>query len=180
MVDNPTAKPPEPAKSGEIIAPASPDLVTLAKQIKAELDAFKIALLGTVEKAIVIGKHLIKAKKMVEEQLGPGHWLDWQAANIGVPERKAQRWMSIAEKEAELRLKYPDLSKITMTGQLRLIEELKDPDDNSGTTPRTTSSARKTPVDKAIERDALAVLKRAWRKCNVEQQDAFRQEIIPA
>jgi hypothetical protein len=164
-----------------LIPPSQPDLATLAEQINAEHDAFRMALLGTVERAIVVGKLLIKAKKMVEEQLGHGHWLEWQATNTRVPERKAQRWMGVAEKEAELRLKYPDLSKITMTGQLRLIEELKDPDDNSGTTTRTTSSmTRKSPVDKAIERDALAILKRAWRKCNVEQQDAFRQEISPA
>jgi hypothetical protein len=162
-----------------VIPPGEPDLATLADQINAAWETLKRSLTSTVAQAVALGVILNNAKTKVIKDLGHGHWLEWQATNIGVPERKAQRCMELAETVAELRAKDPalDISKLTMTGQLRLIEELKDPDDNSGTATRTTSTTRKSPVDKAIERDALAILKKAWRKCNVEQQDAFRQEI---
>jgi hypothetical protein len=155
----------------EVIDPAEPDLATLAQQINAELDAFKSVLLNTAERALAVGKLLLHAKELVERTLGQGHWLEWLAAQTSIPNRTAQRWMAMAE------AKYPDLSKLTMTGKLRLIEELKDPEDKSGMVRQSTSKARKSPVDTAIARDALDVLKRAWRKCTVEQRDAFRQEM---
>jgi hypothetical protein len=161
----------------EEIPPGEPDLITLAEQINSELEAFKSVLLSTAERAFVVGGLLLRAKELVERQLGPGHWLEWLADRTSLPDRTAQRWMAMAGKEAELRAKYPDLSKLTITGKLRLIEELKDPDDKSCVTRQGANKPRKSPVDKAIERDALDILKRAWRKCNEEQRDAFRQEL---
>jgi hypothetical protein len=165
------------APRAQVIAPGEPDLATLAKQINAEHDAFKLALMSTCERAVATGKKLLRARELVDKQLGPGHWLEWLAANTHVPERTAQRYMDIAKKEPELLAKSPDLSSLTVTGKLRLIEELKDPDDKSGITQRSASKSRKSPLDTAIEKDALNVLKKAWRKCNEEQQEAFRSEI---
>jgi hypothetical protein len=159
-------------KSGEIIAPAAPDLATLAKQINEEHGAFKSALLSSCQRAIAAGKLLLRAKELVE----PGHYLEWLAANTQVPERTAQRYMDLASKEAELLAKSPNLSGLSMSGAIRLIEDLRDPEDKSTVT-RGSGKSRASPVDSAIKKNPVAVLKKAWDKCNDGEKDEFRQHI---
>jgi hypothetical protein len=158
--------------TAEIIAPASPDLITLAKQINAEHNEFKSALVSGCQRAINAGKLLLKAKEIV----GHGNWIEWQAANTNMPLRTAQCYMELASKEAELLAKAPNLSGLSMSGAIRLIEDLKDPEDKSTVT-RSTTKSRTSPVDSAIKKDAVKVLKDAWRKCNNDQKEEFRLHI---
>jgi hypothetical protein len=168
----------EPAKSGEIIPLGSDDLASLARQINEELNALKQGLMSNCQRAIALGKLLLRAKDLVEQQLGPGHWTEWQANNTKVHERMAQRAMDLARKEAELLAKGADLSALTTSGAIRLLEDLRDPEDKSGITNRSSASkTRKSPVDSAIQKDAVEVLKKAWRKCNDDQKTEFRQHI---
>ena len=156
-----------------IIPPGEPDLKTLAEQINAEHAECKSALLKGCQRAINAGKLLLRAKELA----GHGNWTEWLPANTNVGERQAQRYMELAVNEQRLLARAPNLRELTMTGAIKLIEILKDPDEQSGTSNRGNNKSRKSPVDSAIEKDALAILKKAWRKCNGEQQEAFRQEI---
>jgi hypothetical protein len=71
-----------------------------------------------------------------------------------------------------------DLSKLTMTGAIKLIQSIKDPDDKEASARGNGErKPRKSPVDNAIQKDPVAMLKKAWDKCNSSQQDEFRQHI---
>jgi hypothetical protein len=157
----------------QVIPPNEPDLATLAEQINAEHAECKSALIKGGQRALNAGKLLLRAKELA----GHGNWTEWLAANTNVGERQAQRYMEIAANEQKILARAPNLRELTMTGAIKLIEPLKDPEEPSGISGRGSNKNRKSPVDSAIEKDALAILKKAWRKCNEEQQDAFRQEI---
>jgi hypothetical protein len=158
----------------QVIAPSAPDLPTLARQINEEHNAFKSALMSGCQRAINAGKLLLKAKELC----GHGSWIEWQAANTHMPSRTAQCYMELARHEAELLARGSNLSGLSMSGAIRLIEDLKDPDDKSGLASRgSASKSRSTPVDSAIKKDAVDVLKKAWRKCNDDQKEEFRQHI---
>src|SRR5262249_46300946 len=145
----------------QIISPNDPDLATLAKQINAEYEGSKSALMSSCQRAIAAGKLLLRAKELA----GHGNWIEWLAANTNVPERTAQRLMEIAINEQKLLARAPNLSKMTMTGAIRLIEGLKDPDEPSQSR-GSGSKARKNAIDAAIDKDALTLLKRTWAKCD--------------
>src|SRR5262249_23646872 len=95
----------------EIISPGSPDLATLAEQINAEHDNLKLALMSSCQRAIALGKLLLRAKELVKEQ--GGSWIEWQGANTNIDIRKAQRCMELAGRETELLAIAPDLSKLS-------------------------------------------------------------------
>ena len=160
----------------EIIPPGEPDLASLAKQIKAGYAEFKLTMVSGCQRAIALGKLLLTAKRVV--QLQDGSWQEWLPANGDIDERQAQRFMQCAINEQKLlAMTGNNLSKLTMTGAIKLIQQIKDPDDNQTVRGNGAGKPRKSPVDNAIQKDPVAMLKKAWDKCNSSQQDEFRQHI---
>src|SRR6516162_11898148 len=103
----------------QVILPKEPDLVTLAQQINAEHDALKEALLSGAQRAIALGKLLLKAKLLVRH----GQWEEWVATNTNLSDRAAQRCMSLANGEALLAAKAPNVADLTMTDAIKALEE---------------------------------------------------------
>jgi hypothetical protein len=160
----------------QVIPPSEPDLLTLAKQINAEYDGLKQALMSSCQRAIALGKLLLRAKELVKAQ--GGSWIEWQADNTNVDLRKAQRCMELASRETELIAITPDLSRLSQSDAIGLLADLRDPGDKSLLTrSSTTTKARQSPVDSAIKKDPLAVLKKAWAETNDGEKDKFRQHI---
>jgi hypothetical protein len=159
-----------------VIPPGEPDLKTLAAEIKALVADFKLTMISGCQKAVFLGKRLLIAKRLVQEQ--GGSWQEWLPANGDTDERQAQRWMQCAINEQKLlAATNGNLSKLTMTGAIKLIQELKDPDENTSSRGNGSNRSRKSPVDNAIQKDPVAMLKKAWDRCNSSQQDEFRQHI---
>jgi hypothetical protein len=158
----------------QIITPREDDLATLADQINAEHAECKSAVIKGCQHAIACGKKLLRAKEL----LGHGRFGEWRDANTHVGERQGQRYMELAVNEQMLLAKAPNLRELTMTAGIKLMEQIKDPDE-SGSSGRGNGSGkpRTSAVDSAIKKDPLAVLEKAWKKCNVEQQQEFRDKI---
>jgi hypothetical protein len=156
----------------QVISPSEPDLATLATEIKREHEQFKLDMISGCQRAINIGKRLLRAKEIVQQD---GKWTEWLPANTNIDERQAQRYMLIALNEQKLLAK-GDLKGLTMTGAIKLIEQAKNPEDREPSA-RNGKGPRKKPVDNGIEKNPLGILKQAWDKCNRGQQDEFRQHI---
>ena len=161
---------PTPALSGEIHRPGDPDLKTLAEQINAEYDALKMALLSGAQRAIALGKLLLKAKALVRH----GQWEEWVATSTNLSERAAQRCMSLASGEALLAAKAPNLADMTMTDAVKVLEELREPDNAPRTRNTRQQLSRGDAVTKAIKSgQALSILERAWAECTDQERAIF-------
>jgi hypothetical protein len=160
------------AAQQETIRPGEPDLASLAKQINAEYDALKMALLSGAQRAIALGKLLLKAKLLVRH----GQWEEWVATNTNLSDRAAQRCMSLANGEALLAAKAPNVADLTMTDAIKALEELREPDQRLTNRGRQRGG-RRDPVANAIKQAALAVPERAWAECSEQEQSIFRKKI---
>jgi hypothetical protein len=74
-------------------------VVTLAAEIRIELEAAGKSLMKAVEHAIAAGELLIEAKKQVRH----GEWLPWLDENVEISERTAQAYMKLARAPGEIR-----------------------------------------------------------------------------
>jgi hypothetical protein len=157
----------------QVIPPGEPDLATLAKQINAEYDALKVALLSGAQRAVALGKLLLKAKALVRH----GQWEEWVATNTNLSERAAQRCMSLASGEALLAAKAPNLAGMTMTDAVKVLEELREPDAPRTRPTRQQRSSRGDPVAKAIKEKAFSILERAWAECSDNEKMIFLKKV---
>jgi hypothetical protein len=162
-------------RSGEVIPAGEPDLPTLARQINAEHDAVRTALLSGAQRAISAGKLLLKAKALVRF----GQWEDWVAANTKLSDRVAVRYMSLASGENLLLTKAPNLADLTMTDAVKLLEDLKAPEERKIATGGRIKKAKKDPLTEAIKSTPLAVLERAWEECSDNERALFRRKKLP-
>jgi hypothetical protein len=160
-----------------IIPPGEPDLATLAKEINAGHDAVKAAMLSGAQRAIAVGKLLLKAKALVRH----GQWEDWVATNTNLSDRVAVRYMALANGENLLVAKAPNLADLTMTEAIKVLEELKAPEQRQRLgTGGQQRGGRRDPVATAIKKAPTAILERAWGECTSQEQQIFLPSKMPS
>jgi hypothetical protein len=77
---------------------------------------------ATMEEWFTAGRALLKAKAMLDH----GQWLPWLKENCpNISERQAQRYMKLAEREADIRAKSDMVSDLTMQAALDLVAPTK-------------------------------------------------------
>src|SRR5262249_12257701 len=150
---------------------------TLAKQINSEHDALMAALLSGAQRAIALGKLLIKAKDLVRFRLGHGHWEEWVATNTKVSDRAEQRCMDLARGEILLMAKGPNLADMTMTEAVKVLGELRAPDELRQRNTRQSQKGRRDPVARAIKEAPLAIVERAWAECSDNEKNMFLRKV---
>jgi Protein of unknown function (DUF3102) len=129
---DPNPKPPVAA------VPNPKKLEEAAAKINSEYDAIlaqdkqmKTAADNIVRRAIAVGDMLLTVKAAV----GHGNWLPWLTAKCpNIPERTAQRWMSLAKKKEVLaeRMKSATMADLTLKQALDLCEDVEYEEDQEG------------------------------------------------
>jgi hypothetical protein len=123
-----------------------PTLAELAERIKISHEYLVNNARGLIDRAISIGKDLMKAQAMQDY----GNWGKWLEENCSLNDRTARRYMEIAKGEATLTAKVTldTMSELTLNEAKRLIDEgetqLPGSDTNSETgTGKGTGKKRK-------------------------------------
>jgi len=81
--------------------------------------------------------------------------------------------MALASSEAFLMAKAPNLADLTMTGAIKLLEELRAPDESNS----RQSGRRSDPVAAAIKKGPLGILERAWQECSDNEKNLFLSKV---
>jgi hypothetical protein len=171
------------APKAEFIPPTEPDLATLAEQINTEHDALQEMVLSGAQRAIALGKLLLKAKALVYKTYGHGHWEDWVANKTRLSERVSQRCMALANGEGLLIAKAPNLALLTATDAMQILAELKLPEAKltslvGSSSGRGSRGPRQDPVAAALKsKTPLFVLKRAWDAATETERGLFLKGI---
>ena len=84
--------------------------------------------------------------------------------------------MALASSEAFLMAKAPNLADLTMTGAIKLLEELRAPDETRSRNSRQ-SGRRSDPVAAAIKKGPLGILERAWQECSDNEKNLFLSKV---
>lgn len=144
----------------------SNDLAVLASRINSEHDEVVKAVVHGADHAIRAGKLLLEAKIAVRH----GDWSEWLATNCRVSERSAQLYMQLARE-------FPQgLAGVSLTAAIKMLEQLKSPEEKSLLGSRRQSSKR-NPIGEAIKSDPLAILEKAWAAANDMERNIFVKKI---
>jgi len=127
----------------------------LPARINAEHDKVKDALQRGAMHAIEAGRLLLQAKATVQH----GEWLDWVGLNCAFKERTAESYMRLAEAWPLLEANSQCAANLTYNGALKLLEQLKNPDEA-----RMSSSTRR-------KRRSRITLERAWDEATENERD---------
>jgi hypothetical protein len=107
-------------------APKPETLTDLALKIKTAHEQLVSTSRGIVDRAIDIGKDLLKARAAG----GWGKWGKWLKGNCAMQERNASRYMYLADHEATLKTELLKInsdivSELTLAGAKRLIDDAR-------------------------------------------------------
>jgi hypothetical protein len=135
--------------SNSASAPKPETLTDLAVKIKATHEQLVAATRGVVDRAIGIGKDLLKAQAAG----GWGKWGKWLKENCAMQERNANRYIYLAKHEAIFRTELPKInsdtmSELTLAGAKQLIDKARIA---AGQLTRTPPQTKDKPKPKATD-----------------------------
>jgi hypothetical protein len=160
----------DPATS-VVISPATTLLLSeLVARVNNEHRQLKECLIRGAQHAVKAGELLWEAKR----QAGHGGWLEWIAENCEFSERTAQLYMKLAS--ALPQVANPQrIADLSLTGAIKMIEDLKAPEENP--IPKARSSKRADKLTEAIKNSPLAILERAWEEAEENERSIFLKRI---
>jgi len=154
-------------KPADIVQPSD-----LAVRINAEHEKVKDALQRGAMHAIEAGRLLMQAKATVQH----GEWLDWIGTNCQFAHRTAETYMRLAEGAHLLEANSQRAANMTYREAVRLIAELKGPEE-ARMSLSTRTRKRRDPIGDAIKNDPLSILERAWGAAGNDDQEVFKKKI---
>jgi hypothetical protein len=143
---------------------------TLADRVNNEHRQLKECLVRGAHHAIKAGELLWEAKR----QAGHGGWLEWIATNCEFSERTAQLYMKLATTLPGM-ANPQRIADMSLTGAIKMIEDLKSPEENP--IPKARSIKRADKLTEAIKNGPLAILQRAWDEAGESERLLFRKQI---
>jgi hypothetical protein len=154
--------------SGEVIPPGS--LADLVVRVNHEHKQVKECIIKGAHHAVKAGELLWEAKRKARH----GRWLEWIAENCEFSERTAQLYMNLA---SELpRMANPQsIADLSLTGAIKMIEDLKSPEENPIPKARSKKTDR---LAEAIKNDPVAILERAWGVASENEQSIFLKKVV--
>ena len=156
--------------SGEVIPPATLSLSELVASVNNEHRQVKECVIKGAQHAVRAGELLWQAKRKARH----GRWLEWIAENCEFSERTAELYMKLARDLPQV-ANSQGIADLSLTGAIKMIEELKSPEEN----PIPKGRSKKTDkLAEAIKNDALAILERAWGAASENEQSIFLKKIV--
>ena len=166
------------AKPSEIVpAPApAPRPDDLATRINAAHEEVKNSIRRGAEHAIKAGRLLLEAKATV----GHGNFLEWIGTNCNFRPRTAQLYMTMADEFPLLEAK-SNAQRIAHLSLNEAVRMLKEPSEKKSADEKSDASNEdnKDAVAKAIKKNPLDVLRRAWAVAEERQRKMFIGFIKP-
>jgi hypothetical protein len=158
------------AVSGEVIPPGRLSLPELVARVNQEHKQVKECVIKGAQHAVKAGELLWEAKR----KAGHGRWLEWIAENCEFSERTAQLYMNLATALPQV-ANPQSIADLSLTGAIKMIEDLKSPDENP--IPKARSSKKTDKLTEAIKNSPLAILQRAWEETGENERLLFRKQI---
>jgi len=135
---------------------SEPELIDKINDEHAQL--ISCAVRGA-QHALNVGQLLMKAK----DKVAYGSWEEWVGNHCNFTPRMDRIYRKLAYDFAELGLR-KCTSELSLTAAIKMIEELKSPDDSVGPMARN-------------KKDPLEILKRAWGRTPDKDRAAFLRDV---
>jgi hypothetical protein len=145
-------------------------LSELVARVNDEHRQLKECVIKGAQRAVKAGGLLWEAKR----KAGHGRWLEWIAENCEFSDRTAQLYMKLAE-ALPLVANPQSIADLSLTGAIKMIEDLKGPEENP--IPKVRSSKRTDKIAEAIKNSPLAILQRAWDELGENERSIFLKQI---
>jgi hypothetical protein len=154
----------------EVIPPGTLSLPELANAVNSEHAQLKECVIKGAQHAVKAGELLWQAKR----KAGHGRWLEWLAENCEFSERTAQLYMKLAD--ALPQLANPQrIADLSLTGAIKMIEDLKAPDENP--IPKARSGKKTDKLAEAIKNSPLMILEKAWEQISENERAIFLKKV---